>query len=280
MAKSPKKTKSSNGRSRYLRVFLVFFILLIIVAGFVLFFWFTTRGLFSKNEHFTLKYIEVESPGYWNGRNAEILAYLNKNLIPGEEGDKSIVPGSANLFELDIPEIREITETIPSVARAEVSRDLPDTLKIKIEERIPRAFLDRKNSRWVVDSNAIVMSRKSCLDLDDNLPVIKNYRKPRSIHEGMELPVLQPAIDLIMLTKTDFPDIRIVGISMKDPGELMFVLFYKGKPDFPYIATMPVRKDLYSLMNVLRSTLISINEKGDSRRYINLLYDGNVILKK
>ena len=237
---------------------------LIVVACIVLGFWFTTRALFSKNPHFVLKYVAVESTGWWQSKSADIIEILKLKI------------NESNIFEANLLELRKKLEKEPSIEKVSISRILPDTLRFSISERIPRAYLDSRKSLLVVDSSGMVMLRNSCLNINPKLPVIADYETKVEIKPGMMMPQLKPAMELIMLTHTDYPEFRIFVVSMKNTDELEFILFYEDDKLKPYRVYMHTT-DIPSKLNVLKSALIRALRSNDPRRTINLTFDGSVV---
>ncbi len=110
--------------------------------------------LFSDNERFTIRRIDVSSNG---GLRPENLREYSKVA----EGD--------NLFAVDLGQVRAHLESVPRIRRAEVKRDLPDTLVIRVMERTALARMaDGASGHTVlVDRDGYVLSlgRQSTLAL-------------------------------------------------------------------------------------------------------------------
>lgn len=78
------------------------------------------RGLFSDNEKFTIRTLDVRSNG---------------TLRPENLREYAKVTEGQNLFAVDIGQIKKNLESAPRIRSAEVRRDLPDTLVIRVTER-------------------------------------------------------------------------------------------------------------------------------------------------
>ncbi|MBN1671400.1 MAG: FtsQ-type POTRA domain-containing protein [Kiritimatiellae bacterium] len=87
-----------------------------------------SRALFSENDDFLLRHIEVKSDGRLTAAYVVRMAKLATGM---------------NLFAVDIEDTRGRIERISSVKSAELGRILPDTLRIRIEERVPIARLEK-----------------------------------------------------------------------------------------------------------------------------------------
>jgi hypothetical protein len=142
-------------------------------------------------------------------------------------------------------------------------------------ERIPRAFLISSRSQWVVDENCVVMQKQYCNNINNDMPVILGLDVRNGVRDGMEIPEIGSALDMIMLSVRNFPDIRISAISVRNQEQLTCILTFREKQ---YKAFVP-RKKMMFMLSVLRSAIIKAQESGDSRTVLDLNYNGNVILK-
>ena len=182
--KSKTTTSKATGnkiKSRRLRLFLALTVSTLAVAAAIALFWGTSCFLFTHNRHLRLKNVKVFSIGWWNNRTTEVRKIIN-------------IPLGTNLFKVDLKEVKTKLEEHPSIKSAQVARVLPDTLAVKITERIPRAYLFDSNSKWVVDETSMVMDRKQCVDLDRNLPVILGLDRNTKIEAGKQITRLSGAL--------------------------------------------------------------------------------------
>ena len=164
---------------------------------------------------------------------------------------------------------------ISNIEDITVSRKLPDILQISIVERIPRAFLMSSRSQWVVDESCVVMQKQYCNNINNDMPVILGLDIRNGVRDGMEIPEIGSALDAIMLSVRNFPDIRISAISVRNSEQLTCILSFREKQ---YKAFIP-RKKMMFMLSVLRSAIIKAQDSGDSRTVLDLNYNGNVILK-
>ena len=227
--------------------------------------WFEYRALFTENPRFTLRHVKVNSTGWWNGKEAyiEAIADLKK--------------GTTGLFQLDPAGIRSRLLREPSVEDVIVARNLPDTLEFTITERVPRALLGNIRSPFVLDSNTVVMHRDKCVKIDGNLPVIQYFRETIPAF-GTRFERLKPSVDLIMLTVTDFPDIRIGSINAANMDYLIFSMYYKNDFTRLYLVYIPV-KDMHATLVHLIAAMPNVLQPSETRRTIDLRYEGRVTLK-
>ena len=121
------------------------------------------------------------------------------------------------------------------------------------------------------------MSRKSCINLAKDLPVIIRLPKGVKIERGGRLEKIGPALNLLMFARTDYTDMKITAVSMKDAGEIDFILYY-AKRHGPYAVKMPDKRIKY-MLEVLRTSLKKAIRERNKNKRINLMFDGNVIFE-
>jgi cell division protein FtsQ len=63
------------------------------------------------------------------------------------------VPNGTPLIKLDLAAIRNGAMTVPQVAAASVSRNWPNTLQIRVTERVPAAVTSANGALWLLDSS-------------------------------------------------------------------------------------------------------------------------------
>ncbi len=253
-------------QNKAVRVWIGLGVIVLLALASALLFWFATRGLFSKNHRFTLRSIEVKSSGWWSGKERNVAEVLR------------LRPGETNLFALNLGSLKKSLEAEPSIEKASVTRILPDTLSIEITERIPRAFLYSPKSVWVVDGTGIVMARDTCVNLDGGLPVILGFQAQESPRPGLQLKEVQPALDVINMTLTDYRSIRVAAVNLARFDQTVFVMYYKGNFDDAYRVFMP-KKNLKLMFKALVSALEDMRAKHEPRREIVLSYEGRVVLR-
>lgn len=253
-------------QNKAVRVWIGLTVVLVLTISSALFLWLATRGLFSKNHRFTLRNVEVKSSGWWKGKERNVAEILR------------LRPGESNLFAFKLSDLKKSLEAEPSVEKASVVRVLPDTLSIEITERIPRAFLYSPKSVWVVDGTGVVMARDTCVNLDGGLPVILGFQSAEQPRAGMQLKEVQPALDVINMTLTDYRTVRVAAVNLARYDQTVFVMYYKGNFDDAYRVFMP-RKNLKMMFKVLVSTLEELRAKHDARREIVLSYEGRAVVR-
>ena len=269
MVEQNKKRTASGApaHSRRWRLILLLLIApLVVIGGVVWGCYALKRVWFTDNRHLVLRKVNVLSSGYWSGRDDELAARLR------------LKPGTA-MFQLDPAEVRRALEKIPCIAKARVYRELPDTLRIELNERVPRAIIGSRNSPVVADENGVLMLRReSMASAKLELPVItglplKNCR-PGGIVAGAE-----PALKLIMLAMQEFPVYNIAAVSMIADDSMVCYLYYRGGRSCYRVVVPAKHPDLALLLRTLEAAIIEVKRSGDRQRNFNLTYDGQVVVK-
>ncbi len=250
-------------KRRWIRISLALLLVIVIIAGAILSVIFAADALFFKNEHFTLRRISVKSPGWWNRRSQKVCSVLDLTL------------NDDNLFAIDLEQKRMILEANPSIDQVSISRILPDTLVIKITEKIPRAALYSKRSKWLINDSAMVMDRATCLGIGNDLPVIYGLQLSKELTAGVILKKTLPALELIALVLHHYPTIKLFTINIRDPKFMDIKLLY-GDSNKIYSVRMP-KEQLPFMTKILKNTLRQARLTGDTRQILNLTYRGKAI---
>ena len=239
-----------SDREKFLRA--LFVLLLLLGAAGIAFFgiYGARRFLFSGND--------------WQDKAPQLAARIG--VHPGD-----------NLFLLDPGELRRRLLAIPGVENSEVFRILPDTLRLRVIERVPRAVLSNPRSEWVVDETGAVIPRLESMSATVPLPVILGI-STTGVKAGMVLESLRPALELIMLTVRSFPDISIIAVNVRNPERLEFFMRFRGQKSCKVI--LPVRHQNFTyLLSALQSAIIYAERQGDTRGTFDLSFGRNVIIR-
>ena len=239
-------------------------VLVLAAVGLALLFYWLDHRFFDCNARFTLRHVDIQSTGYW-GRSRETRADLT--------GFLKLAAGKDNLFALKPATIRRQLASVPNIADATVEQILPDTLKIRIQERVPRAWLGSTVSGLVVDANGQVMRSDQCFGVHNTLPLIVGLRG--QVRIGTQLAEAQDALDFLMLVLRNMPDIQLQIISVSRPDRFTVALKYRARP-FRVLLPRPVPPEK---LDALHSALDEVLRRGDPRDNISLLNDGEVVLQ-
>lgn len=128
---------------------------------------------FNDNEEFVIKYIPVTD---FEGNDTVVLSAK-------KVWDLSQIDQQGTIFQVDLDDVEQRLRNRPEVMDVKVDRKLPDTISIKIKERVPVAWLScrelglagRNPYRGIlVDEHGVTFkSEKEFWDLAKTLPVIE-----------------------------------------------------------------------------------------------------------
>ena len=254
-------------KKRSVRIWAAVAAILIFLTGTGLLVWVLSEELFTANPRFKLRHLRVKSHdhGFWKGKKDLVCEILR------------IREGETNLFTLNPGELRKrLLTREPSIQSVRIIRELPDTLYVEIAERIPVAMVDGPRSRLVIDSNTILMEKDRCMDIASTLPIILGLPNVSSYPPGSAVRKFEAAVNLVRLTKTTYPDLRIGAVNVSEKGQLICAVFYKEDKHF-FRVVMPDHQ-LSKNLQVLVSVLEEIHKTGNPRRNINLLFRNQVII--
>lgn len=92
------------------------------------------------------------------------------------------VPVDQNIFQIDLEQLRKRLEEAPFIRKAEVERRLPDVLVIRVEERMPIAWVsapalgilpDGSGHAVLIDRDGVALRGEQLLSAFGDLPVIQ-----------------------------------------------------------------------------------------------------------
>lgn len=266
-----------NGRGGRKFVLTVLALALLIIGGAIVGTVVVLRTLgplwFSENPRMSLRRVQIVSGGYWNGKG-----YWNnrENELLRRLGVRRGMP----LFGIDPGVMRVRLEHIPCVESARVYRVPPDTLKLELTERMPRAVLFDRASPLVADEKCVVIERRESLVANGrwDLPLISGVSL--KYQPGQRDPRLAPAMELIMNTVSRHHNFKIREVAFSSP-ERMECFFNYGSGRTIYRAVFPVRRydnRIGGLLLALESALIEVRRSGEDKRNFNLSFDGQVVV--
>jgi len=245
--------------------------------------WFLLREcsdfLFRRNPRFALKQIEVESTGYW-GRDAETRRQL-RNMV-----QSMLTGGSENgepttVYSKPLAAIRSYLEQIPSIESATIERRLPGTLKVKLVERIPRAFINSPDSQLVVSDDGRIMDSRFCQFDAVALPVIETGRSWTV--QDQRISDLKQVLHLLTVARNSFWDIDIVRVTQYDPEQddpharrkVEFLMVFRGNRRAPYYVKMWLGNDEANLA-LLQGACETALRTAEPKRVVNMIYENRV----
>jgi cell division protein FtsQ len=166
------KTKASKGTSarRGVLVFTGVLLSVIVLFGAYLLLSFAGSVFFSHNSYFELKHVMMSSDG---------------RLTPSKLMEYGGVERGSNLFAVDLKTLRKDLEAVALIESVQVQRRLPDTLVVRVAERVAVAQVSWK---W----------RAPCFLIDHEGIVLPPTRAGRALPmiEGLKLEQLRPGEQL------------------------------------------------------------------------------------
>jgi cell division septal protein FtsQ len=165
------------------------------------------RVLFSGNDDFIIRDLDLTSDGRLQSFHIQEYAGLKKGM---------------NLFALDIEKVRQALESVPVVSRVQVRRELPDTLVVSVTERtaLARIGRDRDPLPLAVDREGYVLGPSS---RSPHLPSVTGISQ-RGLRPGSVLrgPTVQDALLVLDLCDTTRIGqyIEVTSVDVSDPEYL------------------------------------------------------------
>lgn len=155
------------------------------------------RQMFTENQEFKLTRIQIETDGA-----------LAESKIAETTGLKI----GMDLMAVDIESVRAELKSLPNVVNAQVSREFPDRIHIKVKERIPLAWLScpPQGIRPLSVERGFLIDEKGnvfrCLEMREDikeLPVIEALKIARP-SEGtiLESQSIQTAIEMVIKSES------------------------------------------------------------------------------
>jgi cell division protein FtsQ len=212
------------------------------------------RWLFAENPRFLVRQLDLTSTGRLTAAHIKEFGGL-------AEGQ--------NLFALDIQEVRRKLEQGPLIKGADVQRQLPDTLVVRVQERQPLARIAQEAADFYfsvdLDGHVLGLAGRT----QTVLPVVRGFSDrgvtPGSvIHDGGALDALQVIALCDGSPLGQVVDIDTIDVSQ---GELLDLTLRNGVR--VWLPRNPSRAKLEDLVVFLRET-------GGRVRFIDLTMNRNI----
>jgi len=170
------------------------------------------RVLFAENPRFTLRTLAIEEG-----------AVVSRALIQ----EWTQVREGMNLFGFEVSHVREsVLRRAPNVKSLEITRLLPDTLHIRVVERLALARVGARGS-LVADREGAVFSM-GVRPL--RLPIIEGCAEP-DLRPGQRLDGMAlAALELIETCDEPRLGVRIDSVSVNQPDHLLVRLLFEERP--------------------------------------------------
>lgn len=165
------------------------------------------------------------------------------------------------IFRVNLSELRERLETIPTVKHASVERALPDTLHIHLAEREPVAIWQNKGVLALIDDTGAVM-RDLSIEKFKHLPLVVGVGAPEHVAEMLELMTvredLAPQIMSLVRVGNRRWDVHLKqGIKIK-------------LPEHEFVDAWQELAQLQSEQQILLRDIQTIDMRDGERMYITL----------
>jgi cell division septal protein FtsQ len=170
-----------------------------------------------------------------------------------------------NLFHLDIAGLRRDVSSLPWVSRVEIEKKLPDTLKVRIVERIPIALVQSNDTIRYVDDRGVAFAGLSPASGDSDLPLIS----------GAQSGDLPRSVAILRTLRAQDPDLysRISEMHPLPPGG--FAFFDRELHAFVYANEEEVSSKWRDLRSIARAEHLG---RGDIA-YVDLRFNGQIVIK-
>lgn len=236
-----------------------------VVVGLTLSVWlgckFAGQVLFSTNDRFKIEHLNIQE-------GTVITSDLIREYTQIEKG--------MNLFSFDIAKVRkDFIKQSPNVKSMEIRRQLPDTLHIRVVERVPVARIGKK-SPFVADSEGFVFNVRTGYR---DLPVVTGYRDPNLRPGGRLCGIALAALEVLEACYDPKVGLRIDEVEVNNPESLVLYVPDAGKVkevelSWPEMGTRTVesRKKLMERLAWIVKALQS--EEGRKALRLNATIDG------
>lgn len=215
--------------------------------------------LFAENDRFLIENIDVRSDGRMRVEHVRDYAHVAEGM---------------NLFAVDLEDVRNSLEVVPLVNSVEVRRRLPDTLEVRIRERIGVARLGDESTGYPLsmDREGVVLGPGS---VSQSQPYISGFRKA-GLRPGVIVDdaVVRSALEFIELC--DAPQhsrfIKIARVDVASP-EYMDVRLVQGER-----VLMP-RADMAAKLTTLCEIIKRAADNGQAIAAVDMTVDRNFPVK-
>jgi cell division protein FtsQ len=185
----------------------------------------------------------------------------------GEIRKAAGLSGEENLLLLSTEEVARAAAELPWVARAEVDRKLPDTVRVAVVERAPAAAVAADSGRWLVSARGHVLARGS----GGGLPVVADSDL-RALRAGAQVDDAEVEAALRVLRALPGGVGRRVE-AVFAPTRERITLSLGG-----VLVRMGAAEQLRAKVEVLRALLRRIGTEGTTPAYVDVRVPGSPAL--
>ena len=113
----------------------------------------------------------ITTDEYFNVKNTRIIG--NSFVSDNELISLMELPEGTNIFKTGIYKLQEKMSSHPWIKGVLIKRELPNSLLISVDERMPIAVAEYKGRKYLIDSDGVVLGRRETLSDDRYFPVIR-----------------------------------------------------------------------------------------------------------
>lgn len=124
-------------------------------------------------------YRQTQSDARFAVRHIEIAGAVHTQRAAIEAITRRYV--GLNLFQIDIARVQNDLHSLAWIQRIAIEKKVPDTLRIKVVERVPVALAMRDGSLQYVDASGVVCGELSPSVGDSDLPVVRDADGPELV---------------------------------------------------------------------------------------------------
>lgn len=171
----------------------------------------------------------------------------------------------ANLFNLDIARLRTEVASLPWVSRVEIEKKLPDTLRMRIVERVPIALAQSDDAIRYVDERGAAFAALSPAVGDADLPMIS----------GAQRGELSRCVAILRQLRSNDPDLYARISEIRPLAPRGFAFFDRELHAFVYAG----EEDLSSKWRDLRAIANAERFVRGDLAYADLRFSGQIVIK-
>jgi len=204
------------------------------------------------NNIFILHHINIEGNNYVNNQRIYQSASINK---------------SKSIFDYDIKNIKRNIEKIPFVKTAYISIKMPNKLEIKIIERVPIALILNNNKKFLIDydNHLLPANSKSITNFPVPILDINNMK----INKNNSIPIIKYLYTNYNSLYNNVSEILESNAKITIITDNKTKIFINPKMAINNINKLKKFEDsIYLIKNI------------DDHKYINLIYDNQIIVKE
>ena len=204
------------------------------------------------NNIFILNHISIDGNNYISDQQIYQSASINK---------------SKSIFDYDIKNIKKNIEKISFIKTAHISIKMPNKLEIKITERVPIALILNNNKKFLIDyDNHLLPANSKSITY---FPVLILDIKNMKINKNNSIPIIKHLYTNYNSLYTNISEISESNSKITIITDHKTKIFINPKMAINNIEKL---KEFENSIHLIKNI--------DDHKYINLMYDNQVIVKE